>query len=440
MIGHRSNPKDWRSFQRKLKEKARRKRFVSRGALLLAYILLISAGYAGSRILANGEIEAGITAIPNALEENIGSEQLIKQDLSALISPLNLSLNPIEGTQILVANNEEKLKVEVSLNEALQAYIFKLLRRSRTSQAAVIALKPTTGQILAMVSYDQSGKAENLCLKADFPAASIFKIISAAAAIEVSGFTPDRKVSFKGKKHTLYKSQLKQDEGRYSSKTSFKRAFSESINPVFGKIGIHDLGEESLSKYSDKFLFNQEIPFDLPLAVSSIHVPKDEFGLAEISSGFNKRTLVSTLHVALITAAIANYGMMVEPWLVHRVKDESGKVLYRARYARLGKAVEEATARQLKILMKETVLNGTCRKAFLPLRRKKSFQDIEIGAKTGSINDSQDLVKYDWVTVYALPKDSERGICITVLAIHGKILGIRASEMARHIIQHHYTS
>ena len=90
--------------------------------------------------------------------------------------------------------------------------------------------------------------------------------------------------------------------------------------------------------------------------------------------------------------------------------------------------------------MKETVLNGTCRKAFLPLRRNKSFLDIEIGAKTGSINDSQDLVKYDWVTVYALPKEFEKGICITVMAIHGKILGIRASEMARHIIQHHYTS
>jgi peptidoglycan glycosyltransferase len=199
------------------------------------------------------------------------------------------------------------------------------------------------------------------------------------------------------------------------------------------------LGEEPLSEYSKKFLFNQEIPFDLPLSVSSIRVPKDGFGLAEIASGFNKRTLVSPLHVALITAAIANCGIMAEPWLVRTIQDESGETLYRARYARLGKAVEEETARQLKILMKETVLKGTCRKAFLSLRRKKLFQDIEIGAKTGSINDSQDHFKYDWVTVYALPKEPERGICVTVLAIHGEILGLRASEIARHIIQHHYT-
>ena len=439
MIGHRSNPKDWRGFQRRLKEKARREHFAFRGALLCVYILLISASYGGSRILADRETEVG-ASVTRGHRESIGSEQFIKQDLSALIGPLNLHLNPANETQFLVVNDEKKLKVGVSLNASLQTYILKLLRRSRTSQTAVIALKPTTGQILAMASYDQGGKTENLCLKADFPAASLFKIISAAAAIEARGFTPEKTVAFKGKKHTLYRSQLKQDEGRYSTKTSFKRAFSGSINSVFGKIGIYDLGEESLSEYSDRFLFNQAIPFDLPLAISSIRIPKDEFGLAEIASGFNKETLISPLHASLITAAIANCGMIVEPWLVHRIQDDSGEALYRARYARLGRAVEEDTARQLKILMKDTVLNGTCRKAFLPLRRKKSFQDIEIGAKTGTINDSQDLFKYDWVTVYALPKELEKGICITVLAIHGEILGIRASEMARHIIQHYYTS
>ena len=436
MIGHPSNPKNWRGFQRRLKEKTRRKHFAFKGAFLCVYILLIGASYAGSRILANEQIEAGVSAHTESLDP----ERFTKQDLSALINPLNLDLNPGDGTQFFVVNDREKLKVEVSLDAALQTYIFKLLRRSRTHQTAVVALKPTNGQILAMANYDQGGKTENLCLNAGFPAASIFKIISAAAAIERSGFTPEKTVVFRGEKHTLYRSQLKQGEGRYSTKTSFKRAFSGSINPVFGKIGIYDLGEGPLSEYSHKFLFNQEIPFDLPLAVSSIRIPEDEFGLAEIASGFNKETLISPLHVTLITAAIANCGIIIEPWLVRRIYNESGEALYRARYARLGRAVEEETATQLKILMKDTVLNGTCRKAFLPLTRKKSFHGIEIGAKTGTINDAEDLFKYDWVTVYALPKELENGICITVLAIHGEILGIRASEMARHIIQYHYTS
>lgn len=92
------------------------------------------------------------------------------------------------------------------------------------------------------------------------------------------------------------------------------------------------------------------------------------------------------------------------------------------------------------MLMKETVLYGTVRKAFLPLRRKKRFRDIELGAKTGTINDPNDRYKYDWVTAYALPRDETKGICVTILAIHGKKLGIRAADMAMQIIRHHFRS
>jgi len=240
--------------------------------------------------------------------------------------------------------------------------------------------------------------------------------------------------------HTLYNTQLEQGEGRYTRKTSFKRAFSRSINPVFGKIGIYDLGREFMAEYADKFLFNQEIPFDLPLATSSVHIPADDFGLAEIASGFNRRTLISPLHVSLITAAVANGGIMVEPWLVRRLKDESGKVLYRARLSKLGSPIEENTASQLRILMQDTVAHGTCRKALNPLRRKKLFEGIELGAKTGTINDYHDRYKYDWVTAYALPRNGDGGICITVLAIHGKKLGIKASEVARYIMNYHFAS
>ena len=183
-----------------------------------------------------------------------------------------------------------------------------------------------------------------------------------------------------------------------------------------------------MAEYADRFLFNQEIPFDLPVEVSHIRVPVDNFGLAEIASGFNKRTRISPVHVSLITAAIANGGVMIEPWLVRRVTEESGTVLYRARFSRLARPIKGGTAKRLKVLMKETVLYGTVRKAFLPLRRKKRFKHIELGAKTGTINDPDDRYKYDWVTAYALPKDETKGICVTILAIHGEKLGIRAAR------------
>ncbi|KPK26756.1 MAG: hypothetical protein AMK69_11555 [Nitrospira bacterium SG8_3] len=440
MIARSNNPNSWRYYQKGLKKKARRRSALNRVMLLFVYMVLIGATYTASWILADGDRwEEG--PLTTAKWEDVKPEKFGKQDLPSLLGGLNLDEVPATHHYPLDPGGM-RLAAEVPIDTVLQQYILNLLRRSLTHQAAVVVLQPKTGQILAMADYKKvpEGEDENLCLKAEFPAASLFKIVSAAAAIEARGFTPSKTVVFRGMKHTLYNSQLRQKEGRYNRKTSFRKAFAGSINPVFGKIGIYDLGRKNIAEYADRFLFNQEIPFDLPVGVSHIRIPADDFGLAEIASGFNKRTRISPVHASLITAAVANHGMITEPWLVRRITDESGTVLYRARFSRLARPIEEGTAKKLKVLMKETVLYGTCRKAFLPLRRNKRFKDIELGAKTGTINDPNDRYKYDWVTAYALPKDETKGISVTILAIHGKKLGIRAADLARYIIRHHFRS
>ena len=94
----------------------------------------------------------------------------------------------------------------------------------------------------------------------------------------------------------------------------------------------------------------------------------------------------------------------------------------------------------MKLLMNDTVRYGTCSRAFRSLRRKSLFKNIDLGAKTGTINDREDKYKYDWLTAFALPKEANEGICITVLAVHDKILGIRANEIARDIINYYFSS
>ena len=120
-----------------------------------------------------------------------------------------------------------------------------------------MVLDPFDGRILAMASRDTYGNGDNLCLKADFPAASIFKIVSAAAALEEAGYAPDQALFYKGNKHTLYKYQMKQSKGRYSAATSLRKAFATSNNSVFGKIGIYTLGQKVMADYARKFFFNQ---------------------------------------------------------------------------------------------------------------------------------------------------------------------------------------
>ena len=403
------------------------------------FLVLGTVFFVGSWLFAN--LEMSRHSITEDSIEDTGPVKYTKSDLPSLLSNLNLQTSPITGDYVF-SNEGAGFVATTSLDTALQNYAIQLLNRSMTHEAAVIALRPDNGQILAMAhsAKNEGLEEEDLCLRADLPAASLFKIVSAAAVIEAHNFSPNRPLYYRGGKYTLYKSQLKQEKGRYTNKTSFKEAFSGSINPVFGKIGIYDLGKDLIAQYADKFLFNHVIPFDLPVAMSRIDVPEDDFGLAEIASGFNKRTLLSPLHAVMITSAVANNGTIMEPWLVKDIRDKSGQILYSAVPSPLASPIKSETAGQLRILMGDTVINGTCRKTFRSLRRKKAFKGIELGAKTGTINDPLDRYKYDWLTAYALSEKGDQGICLVVLSVHGDKLGIRAKNIARDILNFRYSS
>jgi len=426
----------WRDYQGKLKRGERRKALLKRLSVSALYsgcglLVLFLVFYAGSRI--SGYLsQAGFVPLHVEKPPGVFREKIPRQDPSFVLNNLDLDYRVL-AHRFVVEKDGTRLTVQSSLDTSLQDKILALLKRSRTVQAAVVVLSPTDGRILAMANYEKGGQGDNLCTKAVFPAASLFKIVSAAAALETAGFTPERAVLFTGGKHTLYKRQLKKKAGPYATKISFSKAFGSSINSVFGKMGIYDLGRTVMTEYAERFFFNRVIPFDFPVEQSTINVPDDDYGLAEIASGFNRETLISPLHAALLAAAVVNNGTMMAPRLVERVFKESGELLYQSRPTMLTSPISRGTAKDLKVLMRDTILNGTCRKTFHALRRSRAFRDVELGAKTGTINDKLDQFKYDWLTVYALPKDGTKGICMAVLSVHGEKLGIRANELGRYI-------
>jgi len=169
-------------------------------------------------------------------------------------------------------------------------------------------------------------------------------------------------------------------------------------------------------------------------------MPDDAYGLAEIASGFNRKTLISPLHAAMLASVVVNNGIMMAPWLVERVSDISGGLLYQRKAVQLASPVSRKTAEDLKVLMRGTVLYGTCREFFQRLRRKKAFKNVYLGAKTGTINDKKDQFKYDWLMGYVLPRNGLKPISFAVLGIHGEKLGLRSNELGRYIIKYYITS
>jgi peptidoglycan glycosyltransferase len=433
----------WREYQKRIQKRGHRS-MVRKALPWLGFwagiclIALMIIFLTGPWIFAN-LVQPGSEPSRNLKYDQV-SLQLSKGEVTDLLLDGTKRVFPLEQ-KYCIENNGSLLQVETSIDPELQEYVRKLIDRSSAYRTAVVVLRPDNGQILALANHaDLDRKThDNLCLRADFPAASLFKIVAAAAAIEARGFTPETTVSFRGQKYTLYKSQLRQNKGRYSKKMTLKEAFGDSVNPIFGKMGIYSLGQTLMTEYANKFLFNQPIPFDLPVSISSIEVPEDDYGLAEVASGFNRKTVISPLHAALMTAAIANSGVMMTPWLVKAIKDESGNILYKAAPSRLASPITESTARELKVLMEETVMAGTCRKTFRILHRRHLMKDVELGAKTGTIKDQLGQHTCEWLTAFALPANGEPGLAVAALTVHGERFGLRAKDITKLIIHHQFT-
>jgi penicillin-binding protein A len=430
---------NWRDYQRDLSRKARRRYLFGSLPVLGLWsgtgaVIVIILFYSVSWLSAHFEERPRRPPKEPAKE----APQLTKADLAPILAHLDMDLLKSSAVQHL-EHEGATLTVETSIIPALQQYASKLLGRSKTHAAAAVILRPETGEILAMAQAGEGDRKENLCLKADLPAASLFKIVAAAAAIEARGMSPQTELTFQGGKYTLYRSQLKpQNSGRYTVRTTLRDAFADSINPVFGKLGIYELGREVMEEYAQRFLFDCPIPFDLPLEVSHFDPPEEEFAMAEIASGFNKRTLISPLHAALITAAVSNEGVIMAPWVVKRVRSGDGRTLYEAEPNVLARPVHESTVASLRDLMSETANQGTARNAFRPLQRKNTFRDFDFGAKTGSINDPSNQYRLDWMAAYALPAGGRSGLSVAVLAVHGEKMGIRARDIVRQLIEEYF--
>jgi len=330
-------------------------------------------------------------------------------------------------------------QVETSLDIPFQQYLLENLDKRTARDIGIVVMNPSTGRVYALAGFDKTGKNGNPCFDSRFPAASIFKIVTAIAGIEKCGFRTGSGFTFNGGKYTLYKSQLTDRKNRYSTRISFQDSFAQSVNPVFGKIGVNYIGKESLEEYGEGFGFNRAIDFEIPLEPSHLRLTDQTYQLAEVACGFNRDTVMSPLHGALISAAIVNNGTMVEPTIVERIMDDSGNQLYRSEPKIIGYAATTNASREVGRMMMETVRSGTSKKAFRGAERDSILSRLDIGGKTGSIGSRTIAhVYYDWFVGFAKEKQGGEKIVISALVGHEKYIGKKAAYYARTAITEYF--
>jgi cell division protein FtsI/penicillin-binding protein 2 len=347
------------------------------------------------------------------------------------------TVNDLTEKSLELHMGQQTLQVETSLDEDLQNYLLAHMDRKNSRDIGIVVMEGDTGRILALAGFDRTGSG-NPCLRSNFPAASIFKIVTAASAVDHCNYTADSAMHFNGYKHTLYKRQLKEKIDKYTNTVSFKDAFAQSINPVFGKIGELRLGKSVLEKYADTFRFNDPLNIDLTLQPSHFQISDDPYNWAEIASGFNRDTTISPLHGAVMASAVLNQGRIVVPYLVDRIFDDEGNLLYHGEQLWAQQAMSKKASSVLDRMMQTTIKSGTARKSFRGYRKDKILSQLEIGGKTGSMDNKTHDVRYDWFVGFARDQHSQANLTVAVLVAHQKYIGIRASQYARMAISHYF--
>lgn len=359
-----------------------------------------------------------------------------KKDVQKLLKGKNL-LN-LQKNQFDITIDSGKYRVVTTIDSDLQQYIMSNLDISYSRYIGIVVMKPETGKIISMVSFDKTNPDQNACLNNQFPAASVFKIVTAAAAIEQCGFNSDSTVAYSGQKYTLYKSQISNNPKHKPNFISFQDSFAQSINPVFGKIGAQYLEKNILEEYAQAFGFNRKINFELPFEPSFVSISEEPYQRAEIASGFNRETTISPLHGALMTSAILNQGRLVEPIIIDSIRSPTGEIVYRSAVTVLNQAISPNASKIIENLMEETVQTGTGKRFFQHRDKDDVLSRLTIGAKTGTINGKDSEIRFDWFVGFASEKGVRNRIALSVVIAHEKLIGTRSGQYARMIIEQYF--
>lgn len=290
--------------------------------------------------------------------------------------------------------------VQTTLQPRIQQAAYEALGNQR---GAVVAIDPRSGAILGYVSTPSFDP--NAVLGADavsvrqrllddpnqplidragqalYPPGSAFKTVVAAAAIETGVAGPETEFEdvsvfdLPGSDADIRNA----DGGPCGSGTSvlLQTAFARSCNTVFADLAIR-VGARTIDATAVPLGFNREIAFPWSIAVSRFPTEELEADDAALGqSGLGERDVrVTPLVMAMVAAAVANGGEVMEPRMIDQIFDADGMTVESFAPQRSGRAMSTATATVVSQMMERTVTDGTGTRAAVP--------GVRVAGKTGT--------------------------------------------------------
>jgi penicillin-binding protein A len=322
----------------------------------------------------------------------------------------------------------------------------------RGRKGAVVALEPSSGKVLAMVSspsynpnnLDQGDKFKELATdeanspivnratQAGYPPGSTFKTVTATAALDSGKYTPESTVSGKnGKK--ISGVPLNNFGGEDFGDITLTDALTNSVNTVWAEVG-EKLGKSTMAQYMTKYGFYKQPPIDLPndqLLASGERGPNGKLlrpnspriDVGRMAIGQDK-LLVTPLQMATVAATIANGGVRMEPHITQKIVDPDGRTQDEIEGERAERVMNEDTARALTGMMKQVVKEGTGTAAAL--------EGVEVAGKTGTAEiDIERKINDPWFIGF----QGDAAVAVVLERVQGGTGGVDAAPIAKSVLE-----
>lgn len=336
----------------------------------------------------------------------------------------------------MVIDEKKGNSLRLTIDHGLQEKSRELIKGRK---GAIVVMNPRTGEVYSMVSSPDYNAAKlrdewkNISVSEESPLVnratqglyepgSSFKILTAASILENgldTDYTCQGSVVIDGYE---FKDYNKTKHG----KIDLKAALTKSCNSYFVK-KADELGKDKLGETADRFMINKEIPFDLPIEKSRFNY-KEKLSKTEIAaSGIGQgKVLLTPLNMALITSAIANDGIMMDPLLVKEIIDPEGEKLSNLSSRELSKSMSSSYANELTQMMVNVVNNGTGKNA--------QITGVSVAGKTGTA-ENQSGKNHAWFTGFG-PAENPQVVVTVLLESDGGFGGSESAPIARELINY----
>lgn len=335
--------------------------------------------------------------------------------------------------------------VYTSLDPELQQIAYDSLG---VYHGAVIVTEAKTGRILAMVSkpdYDpneieaiwddlladeESSVLVNRVTQGLYPPGSTFKIFT---ALEYMRQNPDTFMQY----HFTCNGYFRYGEETINcfhrtvhGEVDFMSSFARSCNSSFANIGV-GLDREKFAETLLSLLFNSKLPVNMVYNPSHISMRSDmsDGEIMQTAIG-QSETLMTPLHLNMVTQAIANHGVMMTPYVIDHVTSADGTTVRQYEPVEIGSVMTEEESQYLTMMMVEVVEHGTA--------TKLSGYDFTAAGKTGSAEyqDNKEGRSHAWFTGFAPAEDPE--IVVTVILEAAGTGGDYSAPIARRIFSGYF--